>query len=467
MTDQPTENTQLTAPSWNKTLIQTYNVAGPRYTSYPTAPHLSEQFAKSDLVAALARSNQRGSPLSLYFHLPFCDTVCYFCACNKIVTANKRHAQPYLQRLNREMAIWAESVDSNRLVNQLHWGGGTPTFISDAEKRQLMSQTRNHFKLLDDDSGDYSVEVHPGRMNLESIAVLREIGFNRLSMGVQDFSPQVQQAVNRFNSLTQVRDLIAAARREQYHSLSIDIIYGLPLQTVDSIKTTIQQVIDLSPDRLSLFNYAHMPTLFKTQRQIPLEKLPSPEEKLAMLQQSIELLVADGYVYIGMDHFAKPCDSLVKAQQQGSLQRNFQGYSTHGDCDLLAFGVSAISTIDDVLVQNHKQIDHYNQAVDQGCLATSRGVILSTEDRLRGTIIMQLICHFSLDIQLIENQFQICFAQHFADELVALESMERDQLVVVDKNKIEVLDAGRLLIRPVCMVFDQYIEQTNRFSKVI
>jgi len=467
MTDQLTENTQLTAPSWNKTLIQTYNVAGPRYTSYPTAPHLSEQFAKSDLVAALARSNQRGSPLSLYFHLPFCDTVCYFCACNKIVTANKSHAQPYLQRLNREMAIWAESVDSNRLVNQLHWGGGTPTFISDAEKRQLMSQTRNHFKLLDDDSGDYSVEVHPGRMNLESIAVLREIGFNRLSMGVQDFSPQVQQAVNRFNSLTQVRDLIAAARREQYHSLSIDIIYGLPLQTVDSIKTTIQQVIDLSPDRLSLFNYAHMPALFKTQRQIPLEKLPSPEEKLAMLQQSIELLVADGYVYIGMDHFAKPCDSLVKAQQQGSLQRNFQGYSTHGDCDLLAFGVSAISTIDDVLVQNHKQIDHYNQAVDQGCLATGRGLSLSTEDRLRGTIIMQLICHFSLDIKLIENQFQICFAQHFADELVALESMERDQLVVVDKNKIEVLDAGRLLIRPVCMVFDQYIEQTNRFSKVI
>ncbi|MDB0047493.1 oxygen-independent coproporphyrinogen III oxidase [Porticoccaceae bacterium] len=467
MIDQLTENTQLTAPSWNKTLIQTYNVAGPRYTSYPTAPHLSEQFAKSDLVAALARSNQRGSPLSLYFHLPFCDTVCYFCACNKIVTANKSHAQPYLQRLNREMAIWAESVDSNRLVNQLHWGGGTPTFISDAEKRQLMSQTRNHFKLLDDDSGDYSVEVHPGRMNLESIAVLREIGFNRLSMGVQDFSPQVQQAVNRFNSLTQVRDLIAAARREQYHSLSIYIIYGLPLQTVDSIKTTIQQVIDLSPDRLSLFNYAHMPALFKTQRQIPLEKLPSPEEKLAMLQQSIELLVADGYVYIGMDHFAKPCDSLVKAQQQGSLQRNFQGYSTHGDCDLLAFGVSAISTIDDVLVQNHKQIDHYNQAVDQGCLATGRGLSLSTEDRLRGTIIMQLICHFSLDIKLIENQFQICFAQHFADELVALESMERDQLVVVDKNKIEVLDAGRLLIRPVCMVFDQYIEQTNRFSKVI
>ena len=467
MTDQLTENTQLTAPSWNKTLIQTYNVAGPRYTSYPTAPHLSEQFAKSDLVAALARSNQRGSPLSLYFHLPFCDTVCYFCACNKIVTANKSHAQPYLQRLNREMAIWAESVNSNRLVNQLHWGGGTPTFISDAEKRQLMSQTRNHFKLLDDDSGDYSVEVHPGRMNLESIAVLREIGFNRLSMGVQDFSPQVQQAVNRFNSLTQVRDLIAAARREQYHSLSIDIIYGLPLQTVDSIKTTIQQVIDLSPDRLSLFNYAHMPALFKTQRQIPMEKLPSPEEKLAMLQQSIELLVADGYVYIGMDHFAKPCDSLVKAQQQGSLQRNFQGYSTHGDCDLLAFGVSAISTIDDVLVQNHKQIDHYNQVVDPGCLATGRGLRISAADRLRGTIIMQLICHFSLDIQLIENQFQICFAQHFADELVALESMERDQLVVVDKNKIEVLDAGRLLIRPVCMVFDQYIEQTNRFSKVI
>lgn len=457
MTDQHTENTLLTAPSWNKQLIQTYNVSGPRYTSYPTAPHLSEQFAKSDLLAALARSNQRGSPLSLYFHLPFCDTVCYFCACNKIVTANKSHAQPYLQRLNHEMAIWSDYVDSNRPVDQLHWGGGTPTFISDTEKRQLMRQTRNHFKLLDDDSGDYSVEVHPGRMNLESIAVLREIGFNRLSMGVQDFSPQVQQAVNRFNSLAQVQDLIAAARREQYHSLSIDIIYGLPLQTVDSIKTTIQQVIDLSPDRLSLFNYAHMPALFKTQRQIPQETLPSPEEKLEMLQQSIELLLAAGYVYIGMDHFAKPHDSLVNAQQQGSLQRNFQGYSTHGDCDLLAFGVSAISAINGVLVQNHKQLDHYNQAIDQERLATSRGLTLSTEDRLRGTIIMQLICHFSLDIQLIENQFQICFAQHFAKELNALEPMAMDGLVSLTSKEIRVLDSGRLLIRAICMVFDAYL----------
>ena len=472
------------ASHWNPRLIEAYNLSGPRYTSYPTAPHLSDQFTQPQLLAALERSNQRGAPLSLYFHLPFCDTICYFCACNKIVTANKKHAQPYLSRLNREMAIWAETVDSSRPVEQLHWGGGTPTFISDTEKRQLMADTRKHFKLLDDDSGDYSVEVHPGRMNLQAIAVLREIGFNRLSMGVQDFNPRVQQAVNRFNSLSQVSKLMAAARLEQFHSISVDIIYGLPLQTVDSIKATIQQVIDLGPDRLSLFNYAHMPNLFKTQRQIPSETLPSAEEKLAMLQQSIELLVAGGYRYIGMDHFAKPHDSLVKAQLEGSLQRNFQGYSTHGksthgksthdkslnekppntnpshgDWDLFAFGVSAISAIDGVLVQNHKKIEDYNQVIDQGHLATQRGLILSPEDRLRGTIIMQLICHFKLDIESIEAQFQICFAAHFAEELLALKPMIADRLVSLNPREIVVSDSGRLLIRAVCMVFDAYLNR--------
>ena len=485
MTDQLNDTGRENVPIWNKKLIQTYNVSGPRYTSYPTAPHLSEQFSELELLAALERSNQRGSPLSLYFHLPFCDTVCYFCACNKIVTADKKRAQPYLRRLDSEMAIWAKHVDRARPVEQLHWGGGTPTFICDSEKRQLMSHTRNHFKLLDDDSGDYSVEVHPGRMNLESIAVLREIGFNRLSMGVQDFSHRVQQAVNRFNSFAQVRDLIAAARHQQYHSISVDIIYGLPLQTVDSIKTTIQQVIDLSPDRLSLFNYAHMPELFKTQRQIPQETLPSPEEKLAMLQQSIELLVADGYIYIGMDHFAKPHDSLVKAQHQGSLQRNFQGYSTHGksiygksaygkstqgtathgDWDLLAFGVSGISAIDGVLVQNHKKIHNYNQAIDQGSLATSRGLRLSSEDRLRGSIIMQLICHFKLDIESIEAQFQICFARHFAKELVALAPLAVDGLIRLTSKELRVLDSGRLLIRAICMVFDAYLKAPTQIPE--
>ena len=472
MTEQLAKSTLATAPSWNNKLIQSYNVSGPRYTSYPTAPHLSEAFSESQLLAALARSNQRGAPLSLYFHLPFCDTVCYFCACNKIVTANKKHAHAYLQRLDREMGIWAETVDQRRVVEQLHWGGGTPTFISDAEMRHLMTQTRSHFQLLNDDSGDYSVEVHPGRMTSQTIAVLREVGFNRLSMGIQDFDPMVQRAVNRFNSLSEVSKLISAARHEQFHSISVDIIYGLPLQTRESMGTTIQQVIDLAPDRLSLFNYAHMPELFKTQRQIDSGTLPCAQEKLIMLQQSIELLLAAGYVYIGMDHFAKPHDSLVKAQLKGSLQRNFQGYSTHGspdhgDWDLLAFGVSAISAIDGVLVQNHKQIDDYNQAIDQGHLATHRGLSLSSEDRLRGTIIMQLICHFSLDIELIEHQFQICFAQYFADELAALEPMVRDQLVTVDRDKIEVLSAGRLLIRAICMVFDQYLGQSSSFSKVI
>ena len=466
-----------TAPEWNRELIQTYNIAGPRYTSYPTAPQLDSGFDQSRLLEALQRSNLRGSPLSLYFHLPFCDTVCYFCACNKIVTANKQRAQPYLNRLDTEMAIWARHIDPHRPVAQLHWGGGTPTFISDTEKRQLMARTRNHFRLLDDDSGDYSIEVHPGRMQTSTISTLRQLGFNRLSMGVQDFNPVVQRAVNRFNSLQQVTELVSAARRERFHSISVDIIYGLPLQTPGSLKATMQQVIDLSPDRLSLFNYAHMPELFKTQRQIAPEALPGAQQKLAMLQQSIEQLVAAGYVYIGMDHFAKPDDSLVQAQQQGTLQRNFQGYSTHGnaqhgDWDLLAFGVSAISAIDGVLVQNHKHIEDYSRAIDQHTadrngFATARGLSITDEDRLRGTIIMGLICHFRIDIPAIEMQFQICFAKHFANELDALSAMARDRLVVVEPHKIEVLAAGRLLIRAICMVFDQYLDRGKSFSKVI
>jgi oxygen-independent coproporphyrinogen III oxidase len=457
-------------PLWDPQLIQTYNIAGPRYTSYPTAPQLNNVFNQAQLIKSLQQRSARHAPLSLYFHIPFCDTVCYYCACNKIITANKNQAEPYLKRLYKEMALYTKLIQPQDAgdsagkkpitgtVEQLHWGGGTPTFISDIQKRQLMTEIRNHFQLLDDDSGDYSIEVHPGRMDLATIPLLRELGFNRLSMGVQDFNPAVQRAVNRFNSIEQVAELISAARREQFHSISMDIIYGLPLQTIDSIKATLQQVIELSPDRLSLFNYAHMPHLFKTQRlKIHHNSLPSPEEKLQMLQWAIAALCKAGYVFIGMDHFAKPGDSLVLAQQQGLLQRNFQGYSTHGNCDLLAFGVSAISAIGNGLVQNHKAIADYNRAVDAGELPWSRGLLLNQDDLLRKQIIMQLICHFRLDIRAFEQQHGIEFSDYFATELIQLQQMVADGLIRVDPQEIRVLQPGRLLIRAICMVFDAYL----------
>lgn len=465
-------NSSNPTPLWDSQLIQTYNIAGPRYTSYPTAPQLSSTFTQPQLHSAIQQSSQSQSPLSLYFHIPFCDTVCYYCACNKIITANKQHAAPYLERLYKEMAMQSapinnQSTERPKIVEQLHWGGGTPTFISDTEKRQLMAETRKHFHLLDDDSGDYSIEVHPGRMNVESIAVLRELGFNRLSMGVQDFNPAVQQAVNRFNSIEQVSELISAAHREQFHSISMDIIYGLPLQTVDSIKATLQQVIALSPDRLSLFNYAHMPHLFKTQRlKIAQSSLPTPEEKLQMLQYAIDTLCKAGYIYIGMDHFAKPNDSLVLAQQQGLLQRNFQGYSTHGNCDLLAFGVSAISSVGNSLVQNHKAIADYNRSIDAGKLPLSRGLTLNSDDLLRKQVIMQLICHFKLDISAIEKKYGIEFSNYFASELIQLQQMLKDGLIKLDRRVIQVLEPGRLLIRAICMVFDAYIgREVNQQAK--
>ena len=472
---------------WDSQLIHSYNIAGPRYTSYPTAPQLSHSFIQSQLLETMQQSQKNQTPLSLYFHIPFCDSICYYCACNKIITANKQQATDYLERLYKEMRLQAEWVDSdslkprasNQVVEQLHWGGGTPTFISDEQKRQLMAQIRNHFQLLDDDSGDYSIEVHPGRMHVETISVLRELGFNRLSMGVQDFDPLVQQAVNRFNSIEQVSELINAARRKQFHSISIDIIYGLPRQTISSIETTLQQVIALSPDRLSLFNYAHMPHLFKTQRQIDQTTLPEPEEKLQMLHYAIDTLCQAGYIYIGMDHFAKPSDSLVLAQQQGSLQRNFQGYSTHGDCDLLAFGVSAISSIGNSLVQNHKAITDYNRAIDEGVMPISRGLTLQNDDLLRKQVIMALICQFRLDIAALEQQHGIVFSQYFDREVVQLQPMVADGLLTIDSQEICILDSGRLLIRAVCMVFDAYLKPTNpsqishnsrnqnRFSQVI
>jgi len=454
---------------WNPELIARYDLSGPRYTSYPTAPQFSEAFGETDLKSAIERSNVAARPLSLYCHIPFCDTVCYYCACNKIITANKSRARPYLDRLIKEIEMQAANFDNSRPVVQLHWGGGTPTYISDDEKRELMAATRKHFNLLDDDSGEYSIEIHPGRMTVDTIAVLREIGFNRISMGVQDFDPEVQKAVNRFNSFEEVSELMDAIHREGFHSVSMDLIYGLPMQTMETLKRTLEQTIELNPDRLSLFNYAHMPHLFKVQKQIDESLLPEPQVKLHMLEYAISRLTEAGYVYIGMDHFAKPDDELTIAQQQGKLQRNFQGYATHGGCDMVAMGVSAISAIDNVYAQNFKDIESYQAALDNNDLPVTKGFTLNDDDILRKTVINKLICHFKLDFKEVEDEFGINFTDYFAESLERLKPLAEDNLIRLDTDSITVNDGGRLLIRSICMMFDAYLKPSSeiRYSRII
>lgn len=455
---------------WDEHLISRYDLSGPRYTSYPTAPQFHESFGNDALHAAISRSNRRGNPLSLYFHIPFCSRVCYYCACNKIITANRRVAAPYLERMEKEIAMMAALVDTSRPVKQLHWGGGTPTYINDNEKRALMSAIRHHFNLLENDEGEYALEIHPGDTSVESIACLRELGFNRLSMGIQDFEPDVQQAVNRFNTEQEVRALVEAGRKLGFYSISMDLIYGLPLQNRETFARTLDSVIALSPDRLSIFNYAHMPHLFKTQQQMDAQQLPAPEEKLVMLHEAIEKMLQAGYVYIGMDHFAKPEDELAIAQREGKLQRNFQGYATHGDCDLFSFGVSAISGIGDTFSQNHKDIAQYNAAIDNDELPVARGLALTENDKVRAAVIEALICHFQLRFATIESRFAIDFAQVFSAELDALLPMEKDGLVELDSDGIQVTAPGRMLIRRICMVFDDWLrkpEKLQTFSRII
>jgi oxygen-independent coproporphyrinogen-3 oxidase len=477
MTDKPVLLTSWEKPmslfkdplTWKSDLLNRYDLSGPRYTSYPTAPQFDDGFSDSQLRAAITRSNESRSPLSLYFHLPFCDTLCYYCGCNKVVTNNKQRAKPYLERLDREMAMQAALFDTTRTVTQLHWGGGTPTFISNDEMTWLTKATSKHFNLLDDDSGEYSIEIHPGQVSAETMAHLRNLGFNRVSMGVQDFDPHVQKAVNRYNSLQEVSSLVQALREQQYHSISMDLIYGLPLQTMESVSTTLDQVIDLGPDRLSLFNYAHMPHLFKSQNLIDEKDLPSSIQKIEILHMAIERLQEGGYVYVGMDHFAKPDDSLVKAQQDGKLQRNFQGYSTHGECDLLSFGVSAISAFGDTYVQNDKQLLRYQTRIDEDRLPYVRGFTLCAEDKLRQYVINQLICHFSLNFSELKARFDLDATSYFADELAQLAPMVEDGLLDMSSSGIQVHNAGRLLIRRICMVFDSYLQSNSqiRYSRII
>ncbi len=459
----------LDAIRWDSDLIHRYDVAGPRYTSYPTAVQFHTQVGGFDLLHALRESRKASRPLSLYVHLPFCANICYYCACNKVITKDRGRAQAYLQRLEHEIQMLACHLAPGQLVEQLHLGGGTPTFLSHDELRRLMAQLRLHFNLLDDDSGDYGIEIDPREADWSTMGLLRELGFNRVSLGVQDLDPTVQRAINRMQSLEETRAIVEAARTLQFRSVNIDLIYGLPTQNPQTFSHTVDKVIDLQPDRLSVFNYAHLPERFMPQRRIDVADLPDAESKLLMLERTVEQLGNAGYRYIGMDHFALPDDELATAQEDLTLQRNFQGYTTHGHCDLIGLGVSAISQVGELYSQNSSDLNEYLRLLDSDQPATRRGLICNDDDRIRRAIIQQLICHFTLDFGEIEKTFCIDFRDYFSEAWPQLLGMASDGLITLSETGIEVRPAGRLLVRAVCMVFDTYLTRQNRqqFSQVI
>lgn len=454
---------------WDADLIRRYDLSGPRYTSYPTAVQFHEGVGPFDLLHALRDSQKAQRSLSLYVHIPFCANICYYCACNKVITKDRGRSAPYLARLIREIEIVSRHLGRQQQVEQLHFGGGTPTFLSPGQLRELMGQLRTHFHLLDDDSGDYGIEIDPREADWSTMGLLRELGFNRVSLGVQDFNLEVQQAINRLQSLDETRAIIDAARTLQYRSINIDLIYGLPKQNPDSFAHTVEQVIALQPNRLSVFNYAHLPERFMPQRRINAADLPSPGQKLEMLQRTTEQLEATGYRYIGMDHFALPDDELSMAQEDGTLQRNFQGYTTHGHCDLVGLGVSAISQVGELYSQNSSDLADYQSALDQNQLATRRGLHCSKDDLVRRAVIQQLICHFQLDFEEIEDLFNIDFRGYFNEIWPELERFAADGLISLTARGIDVSASGRLLVRSICMVFDRYLPSQNlqRFSRVI
>ncbi len=448
-------------------LIQKYDVKGPRYTSYPTALQF-HPLNEGEYQKAVSTSHRAGGPLSLYVHIPFCRHLCYYCACSKIVTRDKSKATRYLSFLKREIEMQAP-LFAGRKVTQLHWGGGTPTFLDDDQIQDLMQFIGSHFDLADDATGEFGIEIDPRTVDAERLACIREVGFNRLSFGVQDFAPKVQKAVNRVQSFESTRDIVEAARKLGFQSVSIDLIYGLPFQTRETMVDTLRQVIVLSPDRISLYNYAHLPERFTPQKRINVIDLPRADEKLSILALAIEQLTTVGYRYIGMDHFAKPDDELARAQSAGNLHRNFQGYSTHADCDMVALGVTAISQVGEIYAQNAKDLDEYEALIDDGRLAIIKGVEIDADDQRRRAIIMALICQFELDFAEFAERFGADIRDCYAAEIAALEPMMRDELVQIDDSGIRVTDKGRLLVRNVCMVFDRYLGevQTSRYSKAI
>ena len=450
-------------------LLKKFDINGPRYTSYPSADRFDNEFAEADYLGALERVAKADEPLSLYFHLPFCPNICYYCGCNKIITKDHGRSAKYIKYVAKEMAMVTAAMGAQKKipVTQLHWGGGTPTFLSHEEMTELMFYTREHFDLLP--GGEYSIEIDPRRVTEADIKLLSELGFNRISLGVQDFNLAVQEAVHRVQTVEETRAVIDWSRKYGFKSRSVDLIYGLPKQTPETFKETVDLVLGMSPDRLSVYNYAHLPHIFKPQRRISEAELPPAADKLNILSNTIERLGEAGYVFIGMDHFAKPDDELAIAQREGKLYRNFQGYSTHSDCDLVGMGITSIGRVGDAYSQNVKDLESYQQLLSQDKLPVFKGVELDADDKLRGAVITHLICNFELDFLAIETAYGIHFGDYFAKELDALKDMQTDGLLTVSTTGIQVLSAGRLLIRNICMVFDKYLaqKQQQQFSKVI
>ena len=451
-------------------LISRLDKNGPRYTSYPTADRFVEAFNAETYVQWAAKREIGGMArsLSLYIHVPFCNTLCFYCACNKVITKDKSKAAEYVRYLLKEMRMQAELLGSRQVIEQLHFGGGTPTFLSDDEIREVMAAIGQHFKLIPD--GEYSIEIDPRKVSDATIALLGETGFNRISLGVQDFDDDVQRAVNRIQSEEETLRVIHAARANGFKSVSIDLIYGLPRQTLSGFGVTLDKVIAANPDRMSIYNYAHMPTMFKPQRRIDEAELPAPQVKLDILSMAVDKLTGAGYVYIGMDHFAKPEDELAVAQRQGRLHRNFQGYSTHSDCDLIALGLSSIGKVGPTYSQNYRDLTDYYDALDRGVLPIMRGLELDADDLARRAIIQALMCHFEISKKSCDIAYLIDFDRYFSTELEELREYEREGLLKIDDEWITVTPKGRMLIRNICMVFDKYLRTRTEhasYSKVI
>ncbi len=454
---------------FDKDLIAKYNSGGPRYTSYPTALEFDAKFTHKEYGKVAEASNDSKHPLSLYFHIPYCDTLCYFCGCTKTITQNRTIIGNYVDVLCEEIALQAKLFDSKRPVQQLHWGGGTPTSLSNDEMTRIVDTIAEHFTLLDGDQGEYSIEIDPRGIDADKIRHIRNLGFNRMSLGVQDFNQDVQKAVNRLQSREETIAIIDAAKNYGFNSINLDLIYGLPLQNYDSFMHTLEGIVALEPNRLAVFNYAHLPSRIKSQRLIRQEDMPAPETKLAILEGTIDYLEEKGYIFIGMDHFAKPDDSLVRAQQQGVLYRNFQGYSTYSNCDLVGMGSSSIGMIGNSYSQNYKSVRDYRDAVQNDQIPIGQGYLLTADDLIRRKVITELICNWQLDLQAIEEQFGINFEIYFNDEIKRLATMQEDGLIEMKGRHWYIPDAGKLLIRHVCMVFDAHLTRhtSDRFSKVI
>jgi len=457
--------------SFNRALVEKYDRPGPRYTSYPTAPQFHQAFAMDDYRAAAQASNQAAVPkaLSLYIHIPFCKSLCYYCACNKIITQKTHRAVEYLEYLKREIAMQAALFDHSRKLSQLHLGGGTPTYLTREQLAELMDCLHQAFNMDDSDEHEFSIEVDPRTISTEQIEHLRQLGFNRLSFGVQDFDADVQAAVNRVQSEEQIYALVAAARAAKFKSVSVDLIYGLPLQTVASFDVTLSKIIALRPDRIAAYSYAHLPELVRAQRLIRREDMPPPERKMELLELTISRLTAAGYVYIGMDHFALPDDELTLARANGTLQRNFQGYSTFADCDLIGLGSSSIGKVGDTYSQSVKELSQYYARIDQGLLPVHRGYRLNADDQLRRDVISDLMCHGRVDFASIEARHNIRFKEYFADALAKLDEHVADQLVAITDDALLLLPQGQLMMRSVAMAFDAYIgaAQKGNFSRTV